>query len=95
MVGGLIEHEEFGGVSQHPCQGHPLGLAPGELLHVHGGCVAHPEAVERRLGLPTIPHCRRHRPRWQFWYLVEEPNPGAPAPPDLPLVWQVNPRDDP
>ena len=54
MVGGLIEHEELGRMGQHPGQGHPLGLTPGQLPHVHA-CSRRPSRGARARPRPPSP----------------------------------------
>ena len=82
-------------MSQHPGQRHPLGLAPGELPHIQASPAAHPEALERGLGLPTLPHGRRRPSRRAARAPVRGSRPVSPAPPDLTLIGQVHPCDDP
>ena len=54
-----------------------------------------PEAIEGRLGFPPLPHGRRDRPGRQLRHLLEEADPGAPAPPDLAFLGQLDSGDDP
>jgi hypothetical protein len=95
VVGGLVEDEELGRMSQHPGQRHPFGLAARERPHVHGGGGAHPEAFECGFSLPALSHGRPDRSGWQVRYLIEKPDTGAATTSDLALVSLVNSCDDP
>jgi hypothetical protein len=54
VVGGLVEHEEVDLLHQHPGQGDPLDLPPGQGADVVAGHAGHAQVVEDGRRLPTV-----------------------------------------
>ena len=75
MVGRFVEHQELGGMRQHPGQCHPFGLAARERADVLVDGGAHTEPVQCSLGLPSFADGAAHCARRQFGRLREKADP--------------------